>query len=370
MSFVGTSPHASALSAAAPLPVGLGGSPEFWARVDRLVDRAPRESDLRAHGIHLLAANRFRALGRPLSPELEQDAWTAAVFSLVAPFVLERVRESCSGQLVLMKGPEVALRYPGPALRGFRDLDLLVPDAPEVQRQLVAAGFEPVGLPEKYTAIHHLRPLAYPGLPLLVEVHDRPKWPERLRPPRKEELLEAAVPSSVGIEGIDTLPPAQHALVLAAHAYAHGPVTRLVHAIDVAVMRAEAAPDELTTLARRWEMERLWQTTAAIADSLFADGRRPLSLRLWARCLPAVRERTVLESHVEDWLAPFWTYPPRTAARATLASLADEVRPLDDETWRDKLRRAGRAVRHPFARLSDHRRELEPPDDGEPRPGQ
>ena len=85
-----------------------------------------------------------------------------------------------------MKGPEVALRYPGPALRGFRDLDLLVPDAPAVQRELLAAGFEPVGLPEKYAAIHHLRPLAYPGLPLLVEVHDRPKWPEHLRTPAKD----------------------------------------------------------------------------------------------------------------------------------------------------------------------------------------
>ncbi len=342
--------------ASAPAAHEPGGTPELWARVDRLIDRAPRESDLRAHGIHLLAAQRFRSLGRRVSPQLDDDAWSAAVFSLAAPFVLERVRESCSGQLVLMKGPEVAHRYPGPALRGFRDVDLLVPDAPAVQRQLIAAGFEPVGLPEKYAAIHHLRPLAFPGLPLLVEVHDRPKWPEHLRMPPKAELLEAAVPSSVGIDGIDTLPPAYHALVLAAHAHAHGPVTKLVHAIDVAVLSGEADRDELAALARRWEMERLWRTTAAIVDALFADGRKPLPLRLWARCLPAARERTVLESHVEEWLAPFWTYRPGVAARATASLLADEVRPLDDETWRDKFRRAVRVVRHPFARLSDHRR--------------
>ncbi len=349
-------------SALAEAVVSAGGSPELWAHVDRLVDRAPREADLRAHGIHLLAAQRFRALGRPVSAQLEEDAWSAAVLSLVAPFVLERVRESCSGQLVLMKGPEVALRYPGPALRGFRDLDLLVADADEVQRELLAAGFEPVGLPEKYAAIHHLRPLAYPGLPLLVEIHDRPKWPEHLRAPAKGELLAAAVPSSVGVDGVDTLPPAEHALVLAAHAYAHGPVTKLVHAIDVAAMAAEADPGELAVLARRWRMERLWETTTAISAALFADARKPLPLRLWARCLPAVRERTVLESHVEEWLAPFWTYPPRVAARATLTSFADELRPLDGETWRDKLRRAVRVVRHPFARISDHRRE-----DAEPR---
>ena len=111
--------------------------------------------------------------------------------------VLERVRTACDGPLVLMKGPEVAARYPDPALRGFRDVDLLAPDAPTVQRQLVAAGFEPVGVPEKYAAIHHLRPLAYPGLPLLVEVHDRPKWPARLRLPDKAELLGTAVPATI-----------------------------------------------------------------------------------------------------------------------------------------------------------------------------
>jgi len=44
-----------------------------------------------------------------------------------------------------------------------------------------------------------------------------------------------------------------------------------------------------------------------------------------------------------------------------LAALVDEVRPLDGETWGDKLRRAGRAVRHAFEPLSDHRREPEPP---------
>jgi hypothetical protein len=342
--------------ASAPAAHEPGGTPELWARVDRLIDRAPRESDLRAHGIHLLAAQRFRSLGRPVSAQLEDDAWSAAVFSLAAPFVLERVRESCSGQIVLMKGPEVAFRYPGPALRGFRDVDLLVPDAEAVQRRLVAAGFEPVGLPEKYAAIHHLRPLAYPGLPLLVEVHDRPKWPEYLPTPAKEELLDAAVPSSIGIDGIDTLPPAHHALVLAAHAHAHGPVTKLVHALDIALMAGDADRDELTALARRWEMEHLWRTTSAIADALFADGRKPLALRLWARGLPAARERTVLESHVEEWLAPFWAYRARVAVKATASLLADEVRPLDDETWRDKFRRAVRVVRHPFARLSDHRR--------------
>jgi hypothetical protein len=356
-----TETRASAASlAATPAPER---SPEIWERLDALLDRAPGEAALRAHGVHLLGARRLRDLGRPVSAELEADGWTAAILTLVTPFLLERVREACDGPLVLMKGPEVASRYPDPALRPFRDVDLLVPDAPAVQRQLVAAGFEPVGVPEKYAAIHHLRPLAYPGVPLLVEVHDRPKWPARLRLPAKKELLGSAAPASVGVDGIDTLDPARHTLVLAAHACAHGPMTKLAHALDVALLAGEVPADELRALARWWGMESLWRTSSSISAALLAGRRRPAALRLWGRCLPAVRERTVLEAHLEDWLAPFWVYPARDAAGATLAALAGEVRPLDGETWRDKARRAVRAIRHAFEPLSDHRRELEPPAD-------
>ena len=350
-------------------PPASSGSAAIWRRVDELVLRAPGEAALREHGVHLLGAKRLREVGRPVSAELEADGWTAAILTLVAPVLLERVREACDGPLVLMKGPEMATRYPQPELRGFRDVDLLVPDAPAVQRQLIAAGFEPIGVPEKYAAIHHLRPLVYPGLPLLVEIHDRPKWPARLRPPSKKDLLQTAVPSSVGVDGIDTLDPARHALVLAAHACAHGPLTKLVHALDLALLADETPADELRALARWWQMERLWQTSTSIAGSLFGNARTPVALRVWGRCLPRVRERTVLERHLEDCLAPFWVYPGRDAARASLTALADEVRPLDGETWRDKARRAARAIRNAFAPLSDHRRELEQPaDDHDRRP--
>ena len=357
-----TQPRVPTLAPPAP-----SATAEIWRRVDELVLRAPGESALREHGVHLLGAKRWREAGRPVSDELEADGWTAAILTLVAPALLERVREACDGPLVLMKGPELAARYPEPELRGFRDVDLLVPDAPAVQRQLIGAGFEPVGAPEKYAAIHHLRPLVYPGLPLLVEIHDRPKWPARLRQPSKKELLQTAVPSSVGVDGIDTLDPARHALVLAAHACAHGPLTKLVHVLDLALLADESPPDELRALARWWQIERLWRTSTSISGSLFDGARTPVALRVWGRCLPRVRERTVLERHLEDWLAPLWIYPSREAARASLAALADEVRPLEGETWRHKARRAARAIRNAFAPLSDHRRGLEQPADNHDR---
>jgi len=98
------------------------GSPAVWERLDALLDHAPGEAALRAHGVHLLGAQRLRERGRPVSSGLEADGWTAAILTLVAPVLLERVREACDGPLVLMKGPEVAARYPDPAQRGFQGL--------------------------------------------------------------------------------------------------------------------------------------------------------------------------------------------------------------------------------------------------------
>ena len=84
--------------------------------------------------------------------------------------------------MILFKGMEVAARYPDPALRVFHDLDILVPDSAAAQARLIAAGFEEVGEPEIYEDIHHLRPLRSPGLPIVVEVHHAPKWPDHAAP--------------------------------------------------------------------------------------------------------------------------------------------------------------------------------------------
>ncbi len=48
--------------------------------------------------------------------------------------------------------------------------------------------------PENYRDIHHLRPLWWPGLPLVVELHSRPKWIDGVAGPPVAELLEASAP--------------------------------------------------------------------------------------------------------------------------------------------------------------------------------
>jgi hypothetical protein len=332
---------------------------DLWAGVDRLVDSAPGLEELRSHRIQLLAARRWRALGRPVPPELIKEARWAGVVALTTPLVLEKVRAACEGPLVLIKGAEVAARYPEPTLRPCKDIDLLVPDPAEVQAALLAAGFEPVGHEGPYEEVQHLRPLHCPGLPLYVEVHSYPNWPAGLVPPSTEELVEAAVPSSVGVDGVLAPLPAHHALLLAAHAWAHDPLGTLSQLVDVAAVAAEAKPDELGALARRWRLSKVWTTTAAAAEAVLFGSHDTLPLRLWARHLRTARQLTVFEMHLTRLLSPFWGTPFPTALRLGSESLFGELRRAPGESWPRKIARTGLALRDASVARSVHDRKLE-----------
>ena len=114
----------------------------LWEGVDRLVASAD-ESALRLHGVHLLASRALRAHGRPVPPQLSAELRSAAVLTLLASELLERVRAAVDGPLMLIKGLEVASLYPEPSLRPFADVDLLAahPDAgvPGAARRRVRA---------------------------------------------------------------------------------------------------------------------------------------------------------------------------------------------------------------------------------------
>ena len=331
-----------------------GAPPHLWERLDELVQEAPRTSDLVHHRLHLFAAQRLRSRREPVPAEFVREEQATALLSMMAPHVLARVRETLNGPILLIKGPEVAARYPDPQLRPFVDLDLLVPDAAAAQRQLLAAGFEEAGEPEPYRDIHHLRPLRWPDLPLLVEVHSEAKWPSGSRPPATSELIAVAVPSATGIPGIDTVPPEHHALLLAAHSWAHEPLRRLLELVDITVMTSIADREEIERLAERWDIRSLWRTTIAASDSLFGERAAPLALRLWARNLARVRGRTVLESHLEKWIGSFWSEPPVPAFRRSVRALADDLAPKAGEGWGRKLRRTGLAIVNSGRRRAEH----------------
>jgi hypothetical protein len=225
----------------------------------------------------------------------------------------------------------------------------------------MSAGFQPVGQPELFVDIHHLRPLHSPRFPLYVEIHSQPKWLDGLQPPSVDELIAAAGPASVGVEGILAPSPGHHALLVAAHWWTHEPLSRLIGVLDVAALIGGHDRVELDSMARAWGLGRLWKTTLSVADALLlGEYEYPRALRLWAGHLPDAREQTVLESHLRRSLAPFWALPLPAATGALGASIAKTFRPEAGESWKQKLRRTRGAFRNAFAARSEHERSLTP----------
>jgi hypothetical protein len=332
----------------------------MWDRIDSLLEASSApESVLRMHRVELLEAQRRRVAGLELGPGLAADVTRAAANELAVPGVLARARAAWDGPLVLMKGPEVALDYRAPGERSFGDLDLLTDDAEAAQAALIAAGFREVFDPEVYRDIHHLRPLWWPGLPLVVELHSRANWPARFPGPSTAELLEAAVPGRLGVAGVTTLPAAHHTLALAAHAWAHQPLGRLGNLIDVAVTLRRSDPADVAALARRWGCSRLWRTTHAAVRAVLEGDGRSAGVALWARHLADVRERTVLEWHVKDLLAPVWALPPARVPGAVLEEIHATAVPEGRESWRAKLTRTRLALRNAGTARSQHDLALE-----------
>jgi hypothetical protein len=324
---------------------------DLWECVDAVLDRLEPQHAL-AHDLGPLAARRLRARGRPVPPALAQEEKGARLAAMVAPRILEQARLAQDGPLLLLKGPELAARYPG-STRLFTDLDLLAPDAAATRAALLAGGFDEVDDPTGQYAVleHHLTPVRLGGLPLEIELHSKPKWPRHLPEPAMDELFATAVPTSVGVEGLETPDPAHHALLLAVHAWAHGAFRSARDLLDVALMTAESDRAEITRIADSWGIERLWHTTISAADWLWGPpGQQPpRSVRMFARHLLTLRDATVVENHFERWVSSFWALPPGPAAkRSVLELLRDFQRDERGELRRAKLRRIARSVRHAF----------------------
>jgi hypothetical protein len=270
--------------------------------------------------------------------------------------LLGRIRSVCEGPVLLIKGPEVVALYPDRA-RGFNDIDLLVPDPEATHATLRANGFVEVDDPETYEQDqHHLRPLQWPALWPWIEIHKRPLWPALLPAPGIEEIVARAVPSATGVQGLSAPHPAHHALILASHHWVTEPMGSLRDLVDVFAVTTQTDERELAAFARELGIERIWHTTYAAIQGLFGGERQSWAVRLWGRHLPEVRERTVVENHVERWLHGFWGFSPRLALRRIRAELRQELVPYPGERWRDKLIRVAYALTHPRAPVSSHQR--------------
>jgi hypothetical protein len=129
--------------------------------------------------------------------------------------------------------------------------------------------------------------------------------------------------------------------------------------IDVAVVAGSADRAEVANLARAWGVEKLWDTTIAVVDALFANRSTPWALRLWAQNLPRVRERTVLESHLERWLSDFWATSPLAASGGLPRTFLNEILPEGDEGWGQKLARTALALANATRSRSRHDRAID-----------
>jgi putative nucleotidyltransferase-like protein len=348
-----------------------------WDAVDRLIDRL--DTDLVSqHGLGPLAARRLRERGLEVPEELFREDRAARTANLIAPTLLTRARAAYDGPLLLLKGPELSRRYPERARR-FGDLDLLPGDADAAQAALLAAGFRlqerdwpPEGYDDARRPHYHLHPLEWPGLGLRIEIHRHVKWPDGLEPPPNDAFFEAASAASVGVDGLLAPHPNHHAILLASHAWGEVPMRRIRELVDVMVFVDDDRRDDLARLARQWRFERAWVATLGVADWILNDQAEPAFVRYWARYLRHLREPTVLEMHLQEWLSPFWLAPPRVAVRRALGAVANDFRPWPDQTWAHKRRQMVRALLHPFSPksahdrrsgLGDHRRPSRPPTD-------
>lgn len=313
------------------------------------------------HGLGPLAARRLRLAGEAVPERLLREERAGRTAVLVAPALLKRARDAYGGPLLLVKGPELTARYPD-AARRFTDLDLVAGDAEEAQAALLAAGFQlqkrkqwpPEGYDDVRRPHYHLHPLEWPGLALRIEIHKHVKWPEGLRPPRNEELFEAAVPSVVGIEGLGTPHPYHHAVLLASHAWGEIPMRKLRQLVDVLAFVEDGDRDELRRLAAAWGIERGWSSTLAVGDWYFREAPEPHLVGVWAPYLRDLREPTVLEMHVQEWLSPFWLTAPKTAILRALRAALRDLQPEPNQTWGSKLRQTVRAIAHARSSRSEH----------------
>src|SRR2546423_3639634 len=111
---------------------------------------------------------------------------------------------------MIFTGRAAAAYYPNAALRPFVDLDILVENPEQAQRELLSAGFEPIGRwdDDYYEGLHHLRPLRMPGRDApAVELHRPPNWVDWVDPPTAGELLAAALPGAQDTSGGPLPPP-------------------------------------------------------------------------------------------------------------------------------------------------------------------
>jgi hypothetical protein len=302
----------------------------IWSGVACTIDAHPDVARLRAHGLAPLAAAHWRDTGHSLTQAVDMDRVTATALGLQAERLLREVTSFADQPVLLLKGPEVAARYPELGLRDLTDVDILVADTDAMERSFSNAGWlEYTGPGELrwYDELHHAHPFVLPGSSLPIEPHRRPNWPIWGRAPGFPELHDAAVESAVAIDGLLAPKVEHHALLVLAHSWADVPFERFSQLIDFALLVEECDADELTKCARRWQLSRLLSVGLDAIDSLLL-GRRSdaLTVRWFAPHLRALATPTRARAQFDRYASGFFVTSPTCATSAMAAGSLRRLR--------------------------------------------
>ena len=270
-----------------------------------------------AHGFDLLFGD-DENLNRPRRAHARQV--------LVGRHLLRDQIEAHSGPIVLMKGLEVAMLYPSPTQRPFRDLDVLVEDPRVRWDRLVQRGFRSNPTRRLDIDHHHLPALEDTTGTLGVEFHHRPNVPLWASIPT-EFVIDTAEPSRTGIDGVLRPRDDVHALLMAMHCW-EGGFTRLRDLFDALLLAASGeasgkVPVEAT--AASLGLRRFWRVTERLAESqVLGEPARRVPLQRWiVPTKPGIDQRT--KSRL---IAPYTVCNPLkvTAAHARALRLSRDAR--------------------------------------------
>ena len=242
---------------------------ELWELLERNVSSWPHER-LQQHGFDLLFGDPER---------LAKDRRAHARKVLVAQHALADQVEHHQTPVIVMKGLEVAMLYPRPIERPFRDLDILVRDPRPRWDRLVEQGHRKS--PKRAIDIdhHHLPALEHPTGVLGIELHHSPNLPGWAKIPN-DLIFETAQPSRTGIEGALRPRDDVHALLLALHCWKGG-FNRLRDLFDAQLLAA-AWPGSVGVVADELGLSRFWRTSARLTDEfVFGMTGQQLRLRRW-----------------------------------------------------------------------------------------
>ncbi len=277
---------------------------ELWELLERNVSSWPHER-LQQHGFDLLFGDPER---------LANDRRAHARKVLVAQHALADQVEHHQTPVIVMKGLEVAMLYPRPIERPFRDIDILVRDPRPRWDRLVEQGHRKS--PKRAIDIdhHHLPALEHPTGVLGIELHHSPNLPGWAKIPN-DLIFETAQPSRTGIEG--TLRPRDdiHALLLALHCWKGG-FTRLRDLFDALLLDSMIGNCTSAT-AGSMGLDRFWDRTVVLASETHL-AMRSTDTPSWTT--RAIVGHGANHRRMRSVVAPFYVVGPIRATGAIISS--------------------------------------------------